>query len=61
MGHDLDEPPAIVPEDQTVLRPGMTLVIHPCVMDKNGDGVFMGDSYLLTDIGAEPLNHTPLK
>jgi Xaa-Pro aminopeptidase len=61
MGHDLDEPPAIVPEDETVLRPGMTLVIHPCVMDKNGDGVFMGDSYLVTETGAEPLNHTPLK
>jgi Xaa-Pro aminopeptidase len=61
MGHDLDEPPAIVPEDQTVIKPGMTLVIHPCVMDKNGDGVFMGDSYLVTETGAEPLNHTPLK
>ena len=61
MGHDLDEPPAIVPEDQTVLRPGMTLVIHPCLMDKNGDGVFLGDSYLVTETGVEPLNHTPLK
>lgn len=61
MGHDLDEPPAIVPEDQTVLQPGMTIVIHPCVTDKNGDGVFLGDSYLVTETGAEPLNHTPLK
>lgn len=61
MGHDLDEPPAIVPEDQTVLQPGMTIVVHPCVMDKNGDGVFLGDSYLVTETGAEPLNHTPLK
>lgn len=61
MGHDLDEPPAIVPEDQTMLQPGMTIVVHPCVMDKNGDGVFLGDSYLVTEKGAEPLNHTPLK
>ena len=61
MGHDLDEPPAIVPEDQTILKPGMTIVIHPCVMDANGDGVFIGDSYLVTETGAEPLNHTPFK
>jgi len=56
MGHDLDEPPAIVPEDDTTLRSGMTIVIHPCVMDKNGDGVFLGDSYLITDTGWERLN-----
>jgi Xaa-Pro aminopeptidase len=56
MGHDLDEPPAIVPEDDTTLRSGMTIVIHPCVMDKNGEGVFLGDSYLITDAGWERLN-----
>jgi Xaa-Pro aminopeptidase len=56
MGHDLDEPPAIVPEDDTTLRSGMTIVIHPCVMDKNGEGVFLGDSYLITDTGWERLN-----
>jgi len=61
MGHDLDEPPAIVPEDQTVLKAGMTIVVHPCVMDDGGDGVFLGDSYLVTETGAEPLNRTPLK
>jgi len=60
MGHDLDEPPAIVPEDQTMLQPGMTIVVHPCVMDKNGDGVFVGDSYIVTEGEPEPLNRTPL-
>jgi Xaa-Pro aminopeptidase len=60
MGHDLDEPPAIVPEDQTVLRPGMTIVVHPCVMDENGDGVFIGDTHLVTETGSEALNRTPL-
>jgi hypothetical protein len=34
----------------------MTIVIHPCVMDKNGEGVFLGDSYLITDTGWERLN-----
>ena len=58
MGHDLDEPPAIVVEDETILRAGMTIVIHPSVIDRNGDGVFMGDSYLITDTGWERLNTT---
>jgi Xaa-Pro aminopeptidase len=58
MGHDVDEPPAIVVEDETILRSGMTIVIHPCVMDKNGEGVFLGDSYLVTDTGWERLNTT---
>lgn len=56
MGHDLDEPPAIVVEDETIIRPGMTIVVHPSVMDQNGDGVFVGDSYLITDAGWERLN-----
>jgi hypothetical protein len=33
-------------------------VIHPCVMDKNGEGVFCGDSYLVTETGWERLNTT---
>jgi len=56
MGHDLDEPPAIIPEDHTLLQSGMTIVIHPCVMDKNGEGVFLGDSYVVTDTGWERIN-----
>ena len=56
MGHDLDEPPAIIPEDNTLLQSGMTIVIHPCVMDKSGEGVFLGDSYVVTDTGWERLN-----
>ena len=58
MGHEHTEPPAVVVDDETVLRPGMTLVIHPCVMDKNGEGVFCGDSYLVTETGWERLNTT---
>ena len=58
MGHDLDEPPAIVPEDETILSSGMTIVLHPSIMDKNGEGVFIGDSYLITHTGWERLNTT---
>ena len=60
MGHDLDEPPAIVASDQTMLQPGMTIVVHPSVMDEDGDGVFLGSSYLITETGAESLNQTSL-
>jgi Xaa-Pro aminopeptidase len=56
MGHDLNEPPAIVVEDDTILSSGMTIVVHPSVMDKNGEGVFIGDSYLITNTGWERLN-----
>jgi Xaa-Pro aminopeptidase len=58
MGHDLDEPPAIVAEDETIFRAGMAIVVHPCVMDKNGEGVFIGDSYFVTETGWERLNTT---
>lgn len=58
MGHDLDEPPAVVPEDETLLKPGMIVVIHPCLMEANGEGVFIGDSYLITQTGWERLNTT---
>jgi Xaa-Pro aminopeptidase len=58
MGHEHTEPPAVVVDDETILSPGMTLVIHPCVMDKNGEGVFCGDSYLVTETGWERLNTT---
>ena len=61
MGHDLDEPPAIVSEDETILKPGMTIVVHPSVMDEKGDGVFIGDSYLVNDTGWERLNKVFLK
>lgn len=55
-GHDLDEPPAITVQDDTMLAPGMTVVVHPSVMDASGDGIFVGDSYIITDTGWERLN-----
>jgi len=57
LGHDLDEPPpAIILEDETVIKPGMIIIIHPSVMDKNGEGTFFGDSYIVTETGWERLN-----
>jgi Xaa-Pro aminopeptidase len=58
LGHEHTEPPAVTVNDETVFQPGMTLVIHPCVMAENGDGVFCGDTYLITETGWERLNHT---
>jgi Xaa-Pro aminopeptidase len=58
MGHELDEPPGVVADGTTVFKPGMTIVLHPSVMDENGDGVFAGDSYLITEAGWERLTTT---
>ena len=58
MGHELDEPPGIVAGSETVFKPGMTIVLHPSVMDGKGDGVFLGDSYLVTETGCERLTTT---
>jgi len=58
LGLDVSDLPAIVEEDATVLSPGMVIAVHPCVMDKNGEGVFVGDTYLITNTGWERLNNT---
>lgn len=58
LGHEHTEAPAIVPRDETVIRPGMVLVVHPSVVDENGEGVFCGDTYLVTKTGWERLNTT---
>lgn len=58
MGHELDEPPGVVAGGATVFKTGMTIVLHPSMMDANGDGVFAGDSYLITDTGWERLTTT---
>jgi Xaa-Pro aminopeptidase len=58
LGLDVSELPAITEEDDNILSPGMIIVVHPCVLDKNGEGVFIGDTYLTTDTGWERLNTT---
>jgi Xaa-Pro aminopeptidase len=43
--------------NKTVLRPGMTLALHPCVLSElGGEGIGMGYTYLITENGAEKLS-----
>ena len=58
LGHEHTEPPEVVETDETPLKPGMTLVIHPSARAKTGEGVFFGDTYLVTESGWERLNST---
>jgi Xaa-Pro aminopeptidase len=47
--------------NNTILKPGMVVAIHPCSMVKiGGDGVGMGYTYLITDSGAEKLSKIDL-
>jgi Xaa-Pro aminopeptidase len=41
-------------DNPTILKPGMTIAVHPCSMIKlGGDGVGMGYTYLITKTGFE--------
>jgi Xaa-Pro aminopeptidase len=45
---------SVTESNETILKPNMTLAIHPCVMVKpGGDGVGMGYTYLITETGYE--------
>jgi len=59
LGHEHAEPPVLTIGDETILKPGMTLVVHPSVTNKNNEGVFLGDTYIVTETGWERL-HTSL-
>lgn len=56
LGHEHAEPPVLTVGDETVLEPGMTLVVHPSVTNKDNEGVFIGDTYIVTDTGWERLH-----
>jgi Xaa-Pro aminopeptidase len=54
IGLDILDYWSITDANETVLKPGMALAIHPCVMVKPGaDGVGMGYTYLITETGFE--------
>jgi Xaa-Pro aminopeptidase len=48
------------PDKDVVLRPGMGLCveIHPCTEDII-KGVFLGDTFVITEDGCRPVNHLP--
>jgi Xaa-Pro dipeptidase len=54
VGLDILDYWSITDSNDTLLKPGMVLAVHPCVMVKpGGDGVGMGYTYLITGTGAE--------
>jgi Xaa-Pro dipeptidase len=61
IGLDILDYWSITADNETVLKPGMVLAVHPCVMDKpGGDGVGMGYTYLITGTAAERLSKIDL-
>jgi Xaa-Pro dipeptidase len=55
MGLDLVEPPYLRPGDETMLRPGAVVAVHPHLTWR-GVSIWMGDTFLVTDRGAERLS-----
>jgi Xaa-Pro aminopeptidase len=54
VGLDLLDYWSITESNDTLLKPGMALAIHPSVIDKDSeDGVGMGYTYLITETGFE--------
>jgi Xaa-Pro aminopeptidase len=52
---------SITDSNNTILKPGMTLALHPCVLQKaGGDGIGMGYTFLITETGAERLSRVDL-
>jgi Xaa-Pro dipeptidase len=55
MGLDLTEPPFMQPQDETILRPGMVITIHPS-LTWHGVDIWIGDTFLVTEAGEEKLS-----
>jgi Xaa-Pro aminopeptidase len=52
---------SITESNSTVLKPGMTLAVHPSIMtEMGGEGCGMGYTYLITDTGAERFSKVEL-
>ena len=58
LGHEHWEPPVLIPGDKTMLKSGMTLVVHPSLMNQNKERTFLGDTYLVTESGWEQLHRS---
>ncbi|MFC1820819.1 M24 family metallopeptidase [Thermodesulfobacteriota bacterium] len=56
IGLDVDEFLSLDPQDETVIEPGMTIVIHPTVLGKDGERMMLGGTFMVTKNGQEALN-----
>lgn len=60
VGMDDQDLPRLTAGDNTVMRAGMTVALHPRLVDDGqGRGVVMGDTYLLSVSGARRLSRHP--
>jgi Xaa-Pro aminopeptidase len=57
-GLDIYEKPLICADDDTVMRPGMVIVFHPHVELARGGGLLLGETFLVTEEGNEPLHRS---
>ncbi len=59
MGMFADSKPHILEDVETVLTPGMTLIVHPNTYHPDAGYIVLGDAVLVTDNGVEVLCKTP--
>jgi Xaa-Pro dipeptidase len=59
MGLFADSKPHILEDVETVLAPGMTLIVHPNTYHPDAGYIVLGDAVLVTESGAEVLCQTP--
>ncbi len=59
MGLFADSKPHILEDVNTVLEPGMTLIVHPNTYHPDAGYIVLGDAVLVTASGAEVLCQTP--
>ncbi|MGB6535343.1 MAG: Xaa-Pro peptidase family protein [Xanthobacteraceae bacterium] len=59
MGLFADSKPHILEDVNTVIEPGMTLIVHPNTYHPEAGYIVLGDAVLVTESGAEVLCRTP--
>jgi Xaa-Pro dipeptidase len=59
MGMFADSKPHILEDVNTMLEPGMTLIVHPNTYHPDAGYIVLGDAIVVTDNGAEVLCKTP--
>jgi Xaa-Pro dipeptidase len=59
MGLFADSKPHILEDVDTVLEPGMTLIVHPNTYHPEAGYIVLGDAVVVTEAGAEVLCRTP--
>ena len=58
-GLDIFERPLIDEQEEAELSAGMIIVLHPHVLLPSGGGVWIGETFVVTDGSADPLQKSP--